>query len=209
MSETDIHTTVRIPNVIDNQIVEIVTEINRKRDENQRNSWPSTAVTKSDWIRDAIREKIKNDIPLETLLERYNELRSGYNYQMEDEEVQYVGYVNFYSCDEQEMAELWNGFLRATNLRNNRFLINEKLGIQDKIDELKIKLNEYGQGFAMPRAYTFYQDVSIEDRVKNILCKDSFSVKVIGDNDDSKLIYMEFTGVRWIEGGYRKIPVDK
>ena len=146
MSEKEIHTTVRIPNEIDNKIVEIVTELNRKRDENMRNSWPGTVVTKSDWIRDAIREKIKNEIPLETLIERYNELRSGYNYRMEDEEVQYTMFIGFYSCVEHEMVELWERAL--LEIRHKGFKTNELYGIQDKIDELKTKLLEYGQGFA-------------------------------------------------------------
>ena len=208
MSEKEIHTTVRIPNEIDNKIVEIVTELNRKRDENMRNSWPGTVVTKSDWIRDAIREKIKNEIPLETLIERYNELRSEYGYRMEDEDVQYVSYANHYSCDEQEMIELWNGFLRATYLRNNSFLIKETLSIQDKIDELILKLEAYGSGFSIPRKYTFYEELSIDDRVLQLLCKDSFEIAMICDNDASTIAYFYFTGVRWIEGGYRKIPVE-
>ena len=208
MSEDEITTTVRIPKKIDDHIVESVTEINKKRDANRRNSWPTTVETKSDWIRDAIREKIKNEIPLDNLLERYNKLRSEYGYRMEDEEVQYVSYADHYSCDEQEMVELWGGFLRATYLRNNRFLIKDTLSIQDKIDELILKLEAYGSGFSIPRKYTFYEELSIDDRVIQLLCKDSFEIAMICDDDPSTFAYFYFSGVRWREGGYRKIPVE-
>ena len=207
MSDKDIHTTVRIPIEMDNKIVETVTEINKKRDENRRNSWPGTVATKSDWIRDAIKEKLKNDTPLETLLERYNELRSGYDYKFEDEEVQYENVVGDYTCVEHELTDLWERAL--LEIRHKGFKTNELYGIQDKIDELKTKLLEYGMGFAMSRTYTFYQDVSLGDRIKSIICNNHFQIKVIGDNDDSKLINMDFNGVRWVERGYRKIPADK
>ena len=201
MENIDVHTTVRIPKMWDEKIIECV-------DKTQKlyGRWEHTEkYTKSNWIRDAIKLKIYSDKTVEERITEYNRLRDNNNYSMYDNQQD-----PYYVYIEQEMMMLWSEFLpifRHKPLIVNRgtiICVNEMFGIQDKIDELLVKLNEYGQCFENKRTYTIsqYNESDLESKIQEIICKYEFEILVNSSVDPSKILIMGFDGARWNEVGH-------
>ena len=201
MENIDVHTTVRIPKKWDEKIIECVDKTQKLYER-----WEHTEkYTKSNWIRDAIKLKIHSDKTIEELITDYNKLKDINNYSMYGDQ-QDPYYVNI----EQEMRMLWGEFLpifRHRPLIINRgtiICVNEMFGIQDKIDELMVKLNEHGQSFENKRTYTISQhnESDLESKIREIICKYEFEIWVNNSVDPSKILIMGFDGARWNEIGY-------
>lgn len=172
--------TIRIPEEWDEKIEQLLDELRYE-------GVLTRDITKTEWIRDAIEQELKNQIPISEYINQYNELYEKAHLQ-----------DKWNPKASSEIHELWNRFNEIFKLWPEKELY-DKLKLQDKINALLKMQNDYCEETDCDFRYEI-QSIDIPGAVSNI---EVYLQPINPDNGQHFRLCCSFDGNYWADDGYK------